>query len=93
MLLSTAVVTTDASARYAKQLLSHLGHKVKVEPLPDQPAPAGRLVFAYGIGTVLPQPGHTRAAGHRRGYRISGTACRTSCSVIWRSSVPARNSW
>ena len=57
MLLSIAVVATDASARYGKQLLSHLGHKVKVEPLPDQPAPAGRLVFAYGIGTVLPQPG------------------------------------
>ena len=57
MLLSTAVVTTDASARYGKQLLSHLGHKVRVESLPDQPAPAGRLVFAYGVGTVLPQPG------------------------------------
>ena len=24
---------------------------------PDQPAPAGRLLFAYGIGTVLPMPG------------------------------------
>ena len=30
MLLSIAVVTTDASARYGKQLLSHLGHKVRV---------------------------------------------------------------
>jgi uncharacterized protein len=57
MLLSIAVVTTDASARYGKQLLSHLGHKVQVEPLPDQPAPAGRLLFAYGVGTVLPRPG------------------------------------
>ncbi len=57
MLLSIAVVTTDASARYGKQLLSHLGHKVKMEPLPDQPAPAGRLLFAYGVGTVLPMPG------------------------------------
>jgi hypothetical protein len=44
MLLSIAVVTTDASARYGKQLLSHLGHKVRVEPLPDRPAPAGRLL-------------------------------------------------
>lgn len=57
MLVSTAIVTTDAPARYAKQLLSHLGHKVTMEPLPDQPAPAGRLVFAYGIGTVLPLNG------------------------------------
>jgi hypothetical protein len=57
MLLSIAVVPTDASARYGKQLLSHLGHTVRVEPMPDQPAPAGRLVFAYGVGTVLPKPG------------------------------------
>jgi hypothetical protein len=57
MLLSVAVVATDASERYAKQLLSHLGHKVTAEPLPDRPEPAGRLVFAYGVGTVLPEPG------------------------------------
>ena len=57
MLLSIAVVTTDASERYAKQLLSHLGHKVRTEPLPDLPEPAGRLLFAYGVGTVLPAPG------------------------------------
>ena len=57
MMMSTAVVVTDASTRYAKQLLSHLGHKVTVEPLADQPAPAGRLVFAYGTGTVVPQDG------------------------------------
>lgn len=57
MLLSVAVVTTDASERYGKQLLSHLGHKVTMEPLPDRPAPAGRLLFAYGVGTVLPMPG------------------------------------
>jgi hypothetical protein len=57
MLLSIAVVSTDASERYGKQLLSHLGHKVQMEPLPDRPAPAGRLLFAYGVGTVLPMPG------------------------------------
>lgn len=54
MLISMAVVDTDAPARYAKQLLSHLGRKVSVEPVPDQPEPAGRLVFAYGVGDVLP---------------------------------------
>jgi len=54
MLTSTAIVPTDAAARYAKQLLSHLGRKVAVEPVPDQPEPAGRLVFAYGVGDVLP---------------------------------------
>ena len=53
MLSSTAVVSTESPARYAKQLLSHLGHKVAVEPV-SEPQPAGRLVFAYGTGTVLP---------------------------------------
>jgi len=57
MLLSIAVVTTDAPERYGKQLLSHLGRKVQTEPLSDRPAPAGRLLFAYGVGTVLPMPG------------------------------------
>ena len=55
MMMSTAVVVTDSPSRYAKQLLSHLGHKVTVEPLADQPAPAGRLVFGYGTGTVVPR--------------------------------------
>lgn len=53
MVSSTAVVSTGWPARYAKQLLSHLGHKVAVEPV-SEPEPAGRLVFAYGTGTVLP---------------------------------------
>ena len=56
MLVSVAVVSTEFSSRYAKQLLSHLGRKVAVEPVPELPEPAGRLVFAYGIGTVLPTP-------------------------------------
>ena len=51
MLTSTAVVVTDAPARYAKQLLSHLGHKVPVEELDGHPG-GGRLVFAYGAGIV-----------------------------------------
>jgi hypothetical protein len=54
MLVSVAVVSTNLSARYAKQLLSHLGRNVPVQPLPDEPDPAGQLVFAYGVGIVLP---------------------------------------
>lgn len=57
MLMSVAVVVTDAPARYAKQLLAHLGHKVQVEPVPDEPEPAGQLRFAYGLGVVLPMDG------------------------------------
>lgn len=56
MFRATAVITTDASVRYAKQLLAHLGHKVPVEPLEGQPQ-AGRLVFSYGAGVVLPLDG------------------------------------
>jgi hypothetical protein len=53
---STAVVPTDAAVRYAKQLLAHLGRKNTVELLDGEPD-AGRLVFAYGTGTVRPQAG------------------------------------
>ena len=53
---ATAVVTTDASVRYAKQLLAHLGRKNSVEDVDDAPD-GGRLVFAYGLGTVRPEEG------------------------------------
>ena len=51
---STAAVSTQAPERYAKQLLAHLGRKNAVEPVEGAPA-GGRLVFAYGIGTVRPE--------------------------------------
>jgi hypothetical protein len=53
---SSASVATEAPARYAKQLLSHLGRKNTVEALEGEPD-GGRLVFAYGTGTVRPQDG------------------------------------
>jgi hypothetical protein len=53
---STAVVVTDAPVRYAKQLLAHLGRKNPVETVQDAPD-GGRLVFAYGFGTVRPENG------------------------------------
>lgn len=51
---STAVVPTDAAARYAKQIVSHLGRKVTVEDVDGVPH-AQRLVFAYGAGVVRPE--------------------------------------
>ena len=54
---STAVIQTDAPARYAKQLLAHLGRKVPVEQVSGVPH-AQRLVFAYGSGVVRPEPDH-----------------------------------
>jgi hypothetical protein len=50
---ATATVATDAAARYAKQLVAHLGRKNPVEPLAGEPEGA-RLLFAYGTGTVRP---------------------------------------
>ena len=53
LLRSTAVVPTEVPERYAKQLLSHLGRKATVETISGEPG-GGRLVFAYGTGTVRP---------------------------------------
>ncbi len=57
MLTSQAKVPTDAAPRYAKQLLSHLGHRAQVEALEGEPD-GGKLVFAYGTGTVRPAGDH-----------------------------------
>jgi uncharacterized protein len=57
VLQSTAVVATDAPERYAKQLLAHLGRKNTVETV-DGERHGGRLVFAYGTGTVRPEDNH-----------------------------------
>ena len=51
---STAAVPTGAPQRYAKQLHAHLGRKNPIEPVDGAPD-AGRLVFAYGSGTVRPE--------------------------------------
>ena len=48
---SVAVVTTPSPERYAKQLLSHLGHKATVEAVPGV-ADASRLYLSAGVGTV-----------------------------------------
>ncbi len=56
ILTSVAVVTTDAPARYAKQLLSHVGRKATVEQVDDE-QDGGRLVFSYGTGTLRTREG------------------------------------
>ena len=57
MVTSTAVVPTDAAARYAKQLLAHLGRKAGVEPLEGEPD-GGRLRLSAGTGLVRPRADH-----------------------------------
>ena len=50
-------MATDAPERYAKQLLAHLGRKNTVETISGE-LQGGRLVFAYGTGTVRPEDNH-----------------------------------
>jgi len=57
MVTSTAVVPTDSAARYAKQLLAHLGRKAGVEPVEGDPD-AGLLHLSGGTGVVRPRADH-----------------------------------
>jgi uncharacterized protein len=57
VITSTAVVSTDAAARYAKQLLAHLGRKAGVEPVDGDPD-AGRLTLSAGSAIVRPRVDH-----------------------------------
>jgi hypothetical protein len=54
MAASTARVATDAAARYAEQLVSHLGRKVPV----GETETATRLTFEFGTGDLRAEAEH-----------------------------------
>jgi caffeoyl-CoA O-methyltransferase len=48
---STALVSTDRPARYAKQLVSHFGNKIEATQTPD-----GRATLAFSAGSCVVNP-------------------------------------
>jgi hypothetical protein len=100
MLTSQAKVPTDAAPRYAKQLLSHLGHRAQVEELPGEQE-GGRLVFAYGTGTVRAAGDHivlVAEAGDEESLRhvedvlarhLERFGARRELVVTWHDDQPA----
>jgi len=58
MVTSTAVVPTDSAARYAKQLLAHLGRKAGVEPVEGDPDAGLLHLSGGGTGVVRPRADH-----------------------------------
>lgn len=52
-LVSRAEIATDSAARYAKQLVSHLGHKLEFTTIGD----ASTMQLSGGTGTVVAREG------------------------------------
>ena len=100
LLLSTAVVPTDAAARYAKQLLAHLGRKAGVEPVDGEPD-GGRLTLSAGTGIVRPRADHLvmeAIAGDEEslavvedvlGRHLERFGARRELIVSWQRAAPA----
>jgi hypothetical protein len=84
---STATVATATPARYAKQLVSHLGHKLPVE----QTADGHRLRFPAGEGVV--RVGGDDLLTWRPWRRTPNPwpASRTSSAATSRGSVSGRS--
>ena len=88
MLTSTAVVPTDAAARYAKQLLAHLGRKAGVEPVEGDPD--GRAAALSRRHRHRPAAGRPPAPGGvARRTTSRSRRSRTSSAATSSASAPA----
>jgi 2-iminobutanoate/2-iminopropanoate deaminase len=87
---SQAKVPTDAASRYAKQLLSHLGHRAQVEALEGEPD-GGRLVFERGTARSGPRA-TTCCWWPRPPTRSRCTTSRACSPGTWSASAPAASS-
>ena len=92
-------MSTDAAARYAKQLLAHLGRKAGVEPVDGDPD-GGRLTFRHGPGIVRPRADHLVLEATRRtseslalvedvlGRHLERFGARRELTVSWQRDAP-----
>ncbi len=101
-LSSRAEVATDRPARYAEQLVAHLGRKVAFTPdgTPDGPASTARLgdatgsvVVGEGVLVLLaagPDEASLGRVEHVLGSHLERFGARDELAVVWvRGGVPA----
>jgi len=96
LLVSRADVVTDAPERYARQLASHLGHRITVEPTPDGDVytfDGGRGVVRAGDGVlVLTAEGRGAAAlgvvQDVLGRHLLKFGTKAGLSLTWSSPAP-----
>jgi uncharacterized protein len=96
LLVSRADVVTDAPERYARQLASHLGHRITISPTPDGDVYAfdgGRGVVRAGDGVLaLTAQGHgDEALGVVQdvlGRHLLRFGAKAGLEVTWSPAAP-----
>ena len=90
-LTARADVVTDAPARYAKQLVSHLGHRVEFETVGDTSTArfgegTGRVVVGDGVLTLLAEAPDTETLARVQdvlGRHLERFGQRNELAVSW----------
>ena len=94
-LTARADVPTEAPARYAKQLVSHLGHKVEFTTDGDTSTAAigaatGRIVVGEGVLTLLaeaPDAESLARVQHVLGSHLERFGQRNELTVTWTTGT------